>query len=413
MDEGSLGVHEIELVINSGEDLGDGSGVGDHADGSHDLGKITTRNDGWWLIVDTALETGWAPVDELNGSLGLDGGDGGVDILWNDITSVHEAASHVLTVSWVALGHHSGWLERGVGDLGDGELLVISFLGGDNWGIGRKHEMDSWVWDQVSLEFSDIDVKGTIESEGGSERGDNLSDESVQVGVGWSLNVEVSSGNIVDGLVIEDDGDIGVLKKRVGGEDGVVWLNNGGGDLWGWVDGETKLGFLTIIDGKSLEEKGSETGTGSSTDGVEDEETLETSALIGKLSDSVEAEINDFLTNGVMSSGEVVSSIFFTGDELLWVEQLSVGSGSDFIDNGWLEIEEDSSWDVFTSTSLGEEGVESIVTTTDRFIGWHLTVRLDSVLEAEELPAGVTNLDTGLTDVDRNDFSHCVSVFFL
>jgi hypothetical protein len=30
------------------------------------------------------------------------------------------------------------------------------------------------------------------------------------------------------------------------------------------------------------------------------------------------------------------------------------------------------------------------------------------VLKAEELPAGVTDLDTSLTDVDGNDFSHCV-----
>jgi hypothetical protein len=29
--------------------------------------------------------------------------------------------------------------------------------------------MDSGVGDQVGLEFSDIDVQGTIESEGGSE----------------------------------------------------------------------------------------------------------------------------------------------------------------------------------------------------------------------------------------------------
>ena len=78
------------------------------------------------------------------------------------------------------------------------------------------------------------------------------------------------------------------------------------------------------------------------------------------------------------------------------MEELSVGSSSDLIDNGWLEIEEDSSWDVLTSTSLGEEGVESVVTTTDGFVGWHLTVRLDTVLEAEKLPAGVTGLDTGL-----------------
>jgi len=202
MDEGSLGVHEIELVIDSGEDLSDGSGVGDHADGSHDLGEVTTWNDGWWLIVDTTLETGWAPVNELNGSLGLDGSDGGVDILWDDISSVHEAASHVLSVSWIALGHHGGWLESRVGDLGDGELLVISFLGGDNWGIRRKHEMDSWIWHQVSLELCDIDVKGTIESKGSSEGGDNLGNESVQVGVGWSLDIEVSSADIIDGFVI-------------------------------------------------------------------------------------------------------------------------------------------------------------------------------------------------------------------
>merc|ERR1719263_2788634 len=311
-----------------------------------------------------------------------------------------------------SLGHHGGWLERGVGDLSDGELLVVSFLGGDNWGIRRKHEMDSWVWHQVSLELSDIDVKGTIESEGSSERGDNLSDESVQVGVGWSLDIEVSSADIINGFVIDHDGDISVLEEGVSGEDGVVWLNNGSGDLWGWVDGETELGFLTVIDGKSLEEEGTKTGTSSSTDGVEDEETLETSALVGKFSDSVEAEIDDFFTNGVVSSGEVVGSIFFTGDELLWVEELSVGTSSDLIDNGWLEIEEDGSWDVFTSTSLGEEGVESIITTTDGFIGWHLTVWLDTVLEAEKLPAGVTNLDTGLTDVDRNDFSHCKIVCF-
>ena len=228
--------------------------------------------------------------------------------------------------------------------------------------------MDSWVWHQVGLELSNIDVKGTVESEGGSQGGDNLGNESVQVGVGWSLNVEVSSADIVDSLVIKDDSDISVLKKRVSGQDGVVWLNNGGGDLWGWVDGEAELGLLTVVDGESLEEEGTETGTGTTTDGVEDKETLETSALIGKLSDSVKAEINNFLTNGVVTSGKVVGGIFLTRDELLWMEELSVGSSSNLIDNGWLEIEEDSSWDVLSSTSLGEEGVESIVTTTNGFV---------------------------------------------
>jgi hypothetical protein len=37
-------------------------------------------------------------------------------------------------------------------------------------------------------------------------------------------------------------------------------------------------------------------------------------------SDSIEAEIDDFFTDGVMSSGEVVGGIFFSGDQLFWVE---------------------------------------------------------------------------------------------
>jgi len=260
--------------------------------------------------------------------------------------------------------------------------------------------MDTWVGHQVGLELSDIDVEGTIESEGGRQGGDNLGDESVEVSVGGSLDVEVSAADIVASLVVKHDGDVSVLKEGVSGQDRVVWLNDSGGDLGGWVDGESELGFLAVVDGQTLEEEGTETGAGTATNGVVDEETLETSALIGELSDSVEAEVNDLLTDGVVTTGEVVGGVLLAGDELLGVEQLSVGAGSDLIDDGGLEIEEDGAGHVLASTSLGEEGVESVVAATDGLVGGHLTVRLNTVLEAEELPAGVTNLDTGLTDVD-------------
>ena len=119
--------------------------------------------------------------------------------------------------------------------------------------------MDTRIRYQVGLEFSNIDVKGTIESERSSERRDNLSNESVQVGIGGSLNIEVSSADIIDGFVIKHNSNISVLKEGVGSEHSVVGLNNCSGDLRRWIDGETKLGFLTIIDGKSFEEEGTET----------------------------------------------------------------------------------------------------------------------------------------------------------
>jgi len=135
MDEGSLGVHKIELVINSGEDFSDSSRVGDHADSSHNLGQITTGDDSGRLVVDTSLETSGAPINELNGSLGLDGGNGGVDILGDDITSVHHTASHVLTMSGVTLGHHGGRFEGGVGDFSNGKLFVVGLLSGDDGSV--------------------------------------------------------------------------------------------------------------------------------------------------------------------------------------------------------------------------------------------------------------------------------------
>ena len=56
VDESSLGVHKIELVVKSGPCFGNGGGVGQHADGTLDLGKITTWDNSWWLVVDTDLE---------------------------------------------------------------------------------------------------------------------------------------------------------------------------------------------------------------------------------------------------------------------------------------------------------------------------------------------------------------------
>ena len=39
------------------------------------------------------------PIHKLNGTLGLDCGHSSVDILENDVSTVHEAASHVLCVT--------------------------------------------------------------------------------------------------------------------------------------------------------------------------------------------------------------------------------------------------------------------------------------------------------------------------
>ena len=91
--------------------------------------------------------------------------------------------------------------------------------------------MNPGVWHQVSLELSQINIQGTVKSKRSSDGGDNLSNQSVQISVGWPLNVQVSAADIVDGFIVYHESTVGVLEGGMGGKDRVVWLNNSSRDL--------------------------------------------------------------------------------------------------------------------------------------------------------------------------------------
>ena len=57
MDEGPLGVHKVELVVESRPGLGDGGGVGQHADRALHFRQISSGWDGWRLVVDSYFES--------------------------------------------------------------------------------------------------------------------------------------------------------------------------------------------------------------------------------------------------------------------------------------------------------------------------------------------------------------------
>mmetsp|Transcript_76002 Transcript_76002/g.214208 ORF Transcript_76002/g.214208 Transcript_76002/m.214208 type:complete len:272 (-) Transcript_76002:712-1527(-) len=213
VDECSLRVHQIELVIDARKNLCDRGGIADHAAGAHDLRQVSTWDNCRRLVVDAALEPGGAPIHELNGALRLDCRDRCVDILGHDITAVHHAARHVLAVARIALHEHAGGLEDAHGDLGHRQLLMVGLLSRDDRCVRGQHEVDARIRHEVRLEFGDVDVEGAIETQRRCQRRDNLSEEAVQVSVSRPLDVKVTPANVVQGLVVIHDGDIGVLEQ--------------------------------------------------------------------------------------------------------------------------------------------------------------------------------------------------------
>uniref|UniRef100_G1PAP9 Uncharacterized protein n=1 Tax=Myotis lucifugus TaxID=59463 RepID=G1PAP9_MYOLU len=180
----------------------------------------------------------------------------------------------------VTFHHLVGWLKARIGDFCYRKLLMVGFLSRDDRGICGQREVDAGIGHQVGLEFSQINIQGSIKPEGCSDGGHNLANKAVKVSVGWALNIEVSTTDVIDGLVVNHEGTIRVLQGGVGGEDGVVGLNYSCGDLGGWVNGELQLGLLAIIDGETFHQQGGEPRTSAPTKAVENQEALKACALV-------------------------------------------------------------------------------------------------------------------------------------
>ena len=110
VDEGTLAAHEVELMVQSRPRLGDGSCVGQHRDGAVDAGEAAIRRGGrgdsnGLLVVDADLEASRAPLDEVEGGLGLEGSHSRVAVTRDHIAAVQQGDSHVLAVARVANDH--------------------------------------------------------------------------------------------------------------------------------------------------------------------------------------------------------------------------------------------------------------------------------------------------------------------
>merc|ERR1712014_161012 len=67
----ALGIHEVELVVDAREDLGNSGAVGNHAASAHYLGQVSTWDNGGRLVINATLKAGRTPIHKLNGALRL------------------------------------------------------------------------------------------------------------------------------------------------------------------------------------------------------------------------------------------------------------------------------------------------------------------------------------------------------
>jgi hypothetical protein len=160
------------------------------------------------------------------------------------------------------------------------EALVGAVLHANDRSVRNQRIVDTRVGHQVGLELVQVDVESTLEAQAGGNGADNLGNETVQVLIAGTGDIQVTTADVVDSLVVNEESTVGVLNGAVGGQDGVVGLNNGSRHLGRRVHRELQLGLLAILAGKALKQESTKSGTGTTTEGVEDEESLQRRAVV-------------------------------------------------------------------------------------------------------------------------------------
>jgi len=150
-----------------------------------------------------------------------------------------------------------------------------------------------------------------------------------------------------------------VFQGSVGREDGVVWLDDGAAHLRRRVHAEFELRFLAIIGGEAFHQKSAKAGTSSATERVENEEALETRAVICQSPELVDADVDDLLSNSVVTTGIVVRRVLLARHQSLRVKQGAVSASLDLVDDVGLQVNVKRARDMLSGPSFREERRET------------------------------------------------------
>lgn len=174
----------------------------------------------------------------------------------------------------------NAWMLTLEGKVMNLETFMRASVAGHNWCVADQRVVDAGIWDQVGLEFVQIDVQCPIEPQARSDRTDNLGDETVEMLVAGTGNVEVAMTDVIHGLVVHKECTIGVLNGTVGGKNRVVGLDHRGRHTRSRVHGKLELRLFAVVGRQTFQKKSSKTGSRTTTKRVEYQESLERRAVV-------------------------------------------------------------------------------------------------------------------------------------
>ena len=352
MEESLTSEHSSELLADPLEELLDGGAVSDES-GRHL--ESSGRN-----VTHGGLDVVRDPFDEVAAVLVLYVQHLLINFLHGHTSSEHGGNCEVSAVSGVASGHHVLGIEHLGGELGDGQSSVLLGSSAGERSESGDEEVETGEGNHVDCEFPEISVKLSREPQAGGDTRHGGGDEMVKISVGGGGEFQGPEADVVESLVVDGEGLIGVLDQLMDGEGGVVRLDNCVRNLGGRYDGESGHDPVGVFLTDLGDQECSHTGSGSTSERVSQLESLKAITALSFLPDYIQNRVDEFGSLGVMSLGPVVSSSRLPEHEVVRSEDLAERSGSDGVHGSGFQVHKDGTGNVLSAGSLVEVDIDPL-----------------------------------------------------
>lgn len=303
-------------------------------------------------------------------------------------------ARQVTAVTEVRSSHHVLGVEHLLGQLGNGDSTERVGTTAGQGSESDHEEVQTRERHHVDSKLAQVRVQLAGETQRNSDAGHNGRHEVVEVAVGGVGQLQRAHADVVESLVVDAEGLVGVLNQLVDREGSVVGLHDSVGDLGGGHNGKSSHHAVRELLADLGDQQGTHTGTGTAAQRVGNLETLKAVTALSLATNDVQNLVDQLSTLSVVTLGPVVASTGLTENEVVGAEQLAEGTGTDGVHGTGLEIDEDGARNVLVTGSLDEMRVRkgSAIATADGVVdGFSCSTYLVKVdVHALELELGGT-----------------------
>lgn len=213
-------------------------------------------------------------------------------------------------------------------------------------------EVETREGHHVDSKLAEVRVQLAGETQRNRDAGHDGRHQVVEVAIGGVGQLQRAHADVVESLVVNTEGLVGVLDELVDGKGGVVGLDDGVGDLWRRNDGESGHHAVGELLTDLGDQQSTHTSTSTTTQRVGDLETLEAVAALSLTTNDIQDLVDQFSALGVVTLGPVVASTGLAENEVVGTEQLTERTGTDGVHGTGLEIDEDGARNILVAGSL-------------------------------------------------------------